>query len=100
MNTEMIVAMLNVQYVLCNIHVATWILDETCRTDEEVTFGRIVLLHRDCGRRCQDMLVSVYQSISNLLCCPAVCSSSCLFLQVPGMGLCTGWIEVVCEHPP
>ena len=99
----MIVAMLNVQYVMCNIHVATCLprLDATCRTDEEVgMFGRIVLLHRDCGRRCQDMLVSVYQWISNLLCCPAVCGSSCLFLQVPGLGLCTGWIEVVCEHPP
>ena len=60
----MIVAMLNVQCVMCNIHVATYLprLDETCRTDEEVgMFGRIVLLHRDCGRRCQDMLVSVYQ---------------------------------------
>ena len=49
---------------------------------------------------CQDMLISVYQWIANLLCCPAVCGSSCLFLQVPGMDLCTGWIEVVCEHPP
>ena len=42
----MIVAMLNVQYVMCNIHVATCLLrlDETCRTDEEVgMFGRIVL---------------------------------------------------------
>ena len=51
----MIVAMLNVQYVMCNIHVAICLprLDETCRTDEEVgMFGRIVLLHRDCGRRC------------------------------------------------
>ena len=63
-------------------------------------FGRIWLLHRGCDRRCQDMLVSVYQWISNLLCCPAVRGSSCLFLQVPGMGLCTGWIEVVCEHLP
>ena len=87
----------------CNIHVATCLprLDETCRTDEEIgIFDRILLLHRGCGRRCQDLLVSVYQWISNLLCCPAVCGSSCLFLQVPGMGLCTGWIEVVCEHPP
>ena len=44
-------------------------------------------------------VVVVDVKISNL-CCPAVCGSSCLFLQVPGMGLCTGWTEVVCEHPP
>ena len=78
-------------------------LDETCRIDEEVgMFGRIVLLHRGCGRRRQDMLHGLSLSIwiSNLLCCPAVCGSSCLFLQVPGMGLFTGWIEMVCEHPP
>ena len=50
-------------------------------------FGRILLLHRGCGRRCQDMLVSVYQWISNLLCCPTVRGSSFLFLQIPGMGL-------------
>ena len=88
----------NVQYPCCYMPPP---LDETCRTNEEVgMFGRIVLLHRDCGRRCQDMQVSVYQWISNLLCCPAVCCNSCLFLQVPGMGLCTGWIDVVCEHPP
>ena len=71
------------------------------RQREEVgMFGRILLLHLGCGRRCQDMLVlTVYQWISNLLCCPAVRVSSFLFLQVPGMGLYTGWIEVVCEHP-
>ena len=74
----MIVAMLNVQYVMCNIYVATCLprLDETCRTDEEVgMFGRIVLLHRDCGRRCQDMLVSVINGYP-IFCCPAVCGSS------------------------
>ena len=99
----MVISNVNVQCTMCNVDVATCLprLDETCRTEEEVAmFGRILLLYHGCGRRCPGMLVSVYQLISNLLCCPAVCGSSCLFLQVPGMGLCTGWIEVVCEHLP
>ena len=59
-NTEMIICNVKCSIWNCNIHVATCLprLDETCRTDEEVgMFGRIVLLHRGCGRRRQDMLV-------------------------------------------